>query len=52
VRHDRIEAADNYVTQRAARDRLERQLAERQMRDLQRENARLRALLKQNGIRI
>lgn len=52
MRHDRIEAGDGYVTKRAARDRHERELAQRQVRDLERENARLRALLKQHGIKL
>lgn len=52
MKHDPSLHVGRSVTQRAAHDRHLRALAERQVRDLERENARLRALLKQNGIRI
>lgn len=52
MRHDRIEAGDGQVSKRAAADRHERMRAERQVRDLQRENEKLRAIIKENGIRL
>jgi hypothetical protein len=47
-----IEAGEDSVTRRAARDRVERQRAEQQVRELALENARLRKIIKQNGIRL
>jgi hypothetical protein len=52
VKHGPIEAGDGYVSKRAARERHERERAERQVRDLERECSRLRQIIRDNGIRI
>jgi hypothetical protein len=41
---------EGYVSKRAARDRHEKERAEAQVRSLSAENARLRRILKENGL--